>query len=77
MVNETIPLLGGKVGVPRGDSGAKVIFECADCTFGGVVEVGVRGNKLEVNVVLSEGFLHGVGALVVKDVESGGCTMLL
>ena len=38
--------------------------------------VGVRGNKLEVIVVLAEGFLHGVGAFVVEDVESGGCIVL-
>ena len=75
--NGTIPFLGGKVGVARGESGAKIMFECADCTFGGVAEVGVRWNNLEVNVVLAEGFLHGVGALVVKDVEGGGCTVLL
>ena len=75
--NETIPFLGGEVGVARGDSGAEMIFEDADRTFGGVATVGVRGNELEVNVVLAEGFLHGVGALVVEDVESGGCTVLL
>ena len=34
------------------------------------------GGKLEVNIVFAEGFLHGVGALVVEDVESVGCTML-
>ena len=39
--------------------------------------VGVRGKNMEVNVVLAEGFLNGVGALVVEDVESGGCTVLL
>ena len=39
--------------------------------------VGVRKNNLEVNDVLAEGFLHGVGALVVEDVDSGGCTVLL
>ena len=39
--------------------------------------VGVRGNKLEANVVIAEGFMHGMGALVVKDVESGGCSVLL
>ena len=75
--NGTIPFLGGKVGVARGESGAKIIFECANRTFGGVVAVGVRGNKLEVNVVLEEGFLHSVGALVVKDMGGGGCTVLL
>ena len=32
---------------------------------------------MEVGVVLVEGFLHGTGALVVGDVESGGCTVLL
>ena len=46
MWNEIIPFLGGKVGVARGESGAKVILECADCTFGGVAAVGVRGDKL-------------------------------
>ena len=54
-----------------------MIFECADRTFGGVAEVGVRGNKLEANVEFAEGFLHDVGALVVEYVESGGCTVLL
>ena len=31
---------------------------------------------LEINVVLAEGFLHGVGALIVEDVDSGVCTVL-
>ena len=75
--NETIPFLEGKVGVARGESGTNMMFECADRTFGGVAVVGVQENKLEVNVVLAEGFLHGVGALVVEDVEIGGCTVLL
>ena len=48
-----------------------------DRTFGGIAAVGVRVNNMEVNVVLAERFLHGVGSLVVEDVESGGCTMLL
>ena len=68
--------MGGKVRVATSDYGAKVIFECADGTFGGVVAVGVWGYKLEVNILFVEGYLHGVGALVVKDVESGGCTMM-
>ena len=63
--------MGGKVRVSGGESGANMIFECADRMFGGVLSVGVRGDKLEVNVVFSEGFLHCVGALVVEDVESG------
>ena len=75
--NETIPFLREKVGVAGGESGAKMIFECVDRKFGGVAAVGVWGNKLEVNVLLAEGFLHGVGALVVEDVQSWGCTVLL
>ena len=43
--NETVPFLGGEVGVARGESGAKMIFECADCTFGGVAAVGVQGTR--------------------------------
>ena len=31
-----------------------MIFECADCTFGGVAVVGIRGDKLEDNIVLVE-----------------------
>ena len=58
--NETIPFLGGKVGVARGESSANMIIECADRTFSGVAAVGVRRKNLEVNVVLAEGFLYGV-----------------
>ena len=53
-----------------------MIVECADHTFCGVATVGVRGDKLEVSIVFAEGFLHGVGALIVEDVESEGCTVL-
>ena len=53
-----------------------MIFECTDFVFCGVAAEGVRGDKLEVNVVFEEGFLHGVVALVVEDAESGGCTIL-
>ena len=35
------------------------------------------GNKLEVDIVFAEGFLHGTGAFIVADVESGSRTMLL
>ena len=54
-----------------------MILECGDCTFCGIAAVGVRGNKFEVNVLFAECFLHGVGALVVKDAGSGGCTLLV
>ena len=72
-----IPFLGCKFGVARGESVTKMIFECADRMFGSVAAVDVQGNKLEVNVVFAEGFLHGVGALVVEDVWSGGYTLSL
>ena len=77
MGDETVPFLGGEVGVARGESITKMILEFADRTFGGVTAVGIWGDKSEVNVVLAEGFLHGTGSLVVEDVESGVCTMLL
>ena len=69
--------MGGKVRVERSESGAKMIFECADHTFGSAATVGVRGDKLEVNVVFTDGFLHCVVALILEDVESGGCTILV
>ena len=37
--------------------------------------MGVRGDNLEINILFAEVFLHGVGVLVVKDVEIGGCTV--
>ena len=57
--NETVPLLVGEVGFERGESSAKVILECANCTFGGVAAMCIWGEKLEVDIVFAEGFLHG------------------
>ena len=38
---ETVPFLGREFVVARGKSSAKMIFECADRTFGGVATVGI------------------------------------
>ena len=40
-----------------------------DCSFGGVSSVHVWWDALEVDVVLFEGSLEFVGALIVEDVE--------
>ena len=77
MGGETVPFLVGEVGVARGESSAKVILECVNCTFGGVALMFIWGDKLEVDIVFAEGSLHGTGALVVEDVEGGSRTMLL
>ena len=77
MGGEAIPFLRWKVRVARSESGVKVIFEYADRTFGIVVAVGVRGDKLEFNVVYAEELFHCVGALVVEEVESEGCIILM
>ena len=53
-----------------------MILECVNRTFGGVASMYIWGDKLEVDVVFEEGFLHGDGSLVVEDVESGSRTML-
>ena len=42
--------------VTRSDSGAKMIFECADCTLGGVAAVGVRGGSWKSTLYLRKGF---------------------
>ena len=76
LVNETILFLGGKVRIVRSEFGAKTIFECVNHTFCGIAEGGVQGDKLKVNVVFGERFLHGVGALIVEDVDSGVYTVL-
>ena len=54
-----------------------MIFECTYFTFDGVAVVRVGREKLEVDVVFAEGFLYCVVALVVEDVDSGSCTMLI
>ena len=72
-----VSFLGGKVGVARGKSIAKIILECVDCTFGDVAALGIRGKKLEVDVVLVEGFLRGMGEFIVEDVDIGRCTVFL
>ena len=48
--------MGGKVRVATSDYGAKVIFECADATFGGVVAVGVRGTSWKSTLYLQKDF---------------------
>ena len=53
-----------------------MVLECANRTFGSVAEMCIRGDKLKVDIVFAEGFLHGTGKFVVKDVESGGRTVL-
>ena len=75
--DDTVPFLGWEVGVKRGESSAKVIIECANHTFGGVAAMCIWGDKLEVDIAFEEGFLHGTGAFVVKDVESGSRTVSL
>ena len=75
--DETVPFLGWKVGVTRGHSSTEVILEGVNCTFGGVVAMGIWGDKLKVDIVFAEGALHSAGAFVVKDVESGRCAVLL
>ena len=69
--------MGWEVGVTRGQSSAEVILEGANCTFGGIAEMGIWGEKLEVGIVFAEGALHSAGAFVVKDLESGRCAVLL
>ena len=54
-----------------------MILECANHTFGGVAAMCIWGDKLEVNIIFAEDFLHGTGAFVVEDVESGSRTVLL
>ena len=52
------------------------MIEGANCTFGGVAEMGIRGGELEVDIVFAEIALHSAGTSVVKDVESGICAIL-
>ena len=54
-----------------------MILECTNRTFGGVAVMYIWGDKLEVDILFAEGFIHGTGALVVEDLEGVICTVLL
>jgi hypothetical protein len=54
LVDETAPQVHWEVGVQTGKSSHKMIFPNSDYSFGGVLAMIVRGDKLEVNV----GFAH-------------------
>ena len=69
--------MGWEVGVTRGKSIAKVVLECVNRTFSGVATMCIWGDKLEVDIIFSEGFFHGTGAFIVKDVENRIRTVLL
>ena len=53
-----------------------MILESANCTFGGVVAMVIRGVKLEVDILFVKGVLHSAGTFIVKDVVSGSCAEL-
>ena len=72
-----VPFLGWEVVVKRGESSTKVILECVNRTFGGIAAMCIWGDKLEVDILFGEGFLHDTVALVVKYVDSGSRTVLL
>ena len=63
--------MGWEVGVTRGESNTKVVLECENHMFGGVAEMFIWGDKLEVDIVFVKVFLHGAGLFVVENVESG------
>ena len=54
-----------------------MILECVNSMFGGVAAMCICGDKLEIDIVFAEGFFHGTGAFLVKDVESGSRNVLL
>ena len=54
--DETVLFFGGKFGVARGESSAKIIFECADRTFGGVAAVGIGGTSWKSMLYLRKAF---------------------
>ena len=41
--DETVPFLGWEAGITRDQSRAEMILEGANCTFGGVAEMGIWG----------------------------------
>ena len=56
-------------GVDGGEARDEVALPCVDCFFGSVCPVEARRDALEVDVVESEVFFKGFGALVVQEVE--------
>jgi hypothetical protein len=67
--HQEIPFSQGELGITGGETWAQMVLPCLNCSFGGVSSVHVWRDALEVDVVLFEGSLEFVGALIVEDVE--------
>ena len=65
------PMLSGKVGIGGCQGCNKMVFERSDGTFGSIATVDAWGCKLEVNIVLLQELLEGVGTFIVESLELG------
>ncbi len=70
--HEQIPFGEREFGVAKSETRTEMVLPGLDSTFGRVAAMAVWRNALEVNVVLLEGLLELVRALVVKNVERRG-----
>jgi hypothetical protein len=59
----------GEVLVGGAEAGDEVVFECADCTFGGVSSVDVGRDELEVDLLVRHVGFEGGGGFVVESLE--------
>ena len=62
--------MNGKVLVHTAQAGDEVILERADGAFGSIATMDVGWSKLEVNIFLNKEVLEGVGAFIVKTMET-------
>ena len=78
MGHEEAPFGKGELGVTGGETGAEVVLPGLNCAFGSIASVDMWWDALEGDVVLFEGLLEFVGALlIVKDVEFWGISVRL
>jgi hypothetical protein len=76
--HEEVPFGKGELWITGGETGAEVVLPGLDCSFGGISSVDMWWDALEGDVVLFEGLLEFVGALlIVKDVEFWGKSVRL
>ena len=73
---QAVPEMKREVLVNTTQASDEVILEGSDGTFGGIAAMDAGGSKLEVNVLMAEKLLQGLGTFIVKALqerlEAGG-----
>lgn len=76
MRDKAVPFIERKVGINRAENGNEVVFESADGAFSSIGPMFFWWDPLESHIILDKGKFQIIGALIIKDVKSGGMAMM-